>query len=188
MTEYINEIDFPHRMSLKLSLTSHHSSILLKLQDRLHASNPSEALRRLLELKSKQLLIRINPEILREIESLLGISVVREIIDGETFDDFVQWSLNQAIPILFDLIGTLEDPKVRLSLNQEQLIVASHLWRLSVLSEYKNGVSVQELAEFVRKPVQEVKEILFDLEMLGLVEKVKIISGGDVTWLAILNR
>ncbi len=188
MTERPDAMDFPQRISLKLSLAPRHSKILLKIQERLQISNPSETLRTLLELRAKHLLIRINDEVHQEIKSLLTIPIVREIIKGEDFNSFVEWSLNQAIPTLFDLIGTIEDPMVRLSLRHDQLKVAARLWQICMMPEYRNGIPIPDLAKNIQMDPQELRTILLELEMLGLVEKVKILSGGEVTWRIILNR
>lgn len=188
MTEELTSKDVPHRISLKLALTPRHSSLLLEIKERLKASSLSDALRKFLELRSKGLLVGINREIHREVENLLTLPLVKQVIEGESFDDFVRWSFDQVVPILFDLIGTIEDPQVRLALTKEQLEVASQLWRCTVLPEHANGVSVHELAAMMNGCVSDIQVVLQDLEMLGLVEKVKVVAGGEVTWRVILNR
>ncbi len=188
MSEEMIDDDYPKRISLKLNLSSRHVELLKSLQERLGTRNAAETLRRLLELKSKGLLVRINSEVQKEILYLLDLPPVKDEIKLRGIDDFVQWSLIEVIPRLYDLIGTIEDPKVRLSLSKRQLLVASQLWRLTLMKEYKNGVTAKELSMRCNLSLSEVEKILDELEFLGLIEKKRIVGGGEITWGVILNR
>ncbi len=159
-------------VTISTTFTGEHAKFIQELTERYQCTKPT-ALRIFMSQFLEGTMISVSRHLKNRIERLMSNPIIQKQYGIATFDEFVEYSLNQTIGQIQDAMNDLRDPAVQMMLDEDELEVARLLLRKCDMIENYGGIPVQELAMHVQMDEKYVKRILDSFMENGWVEKTK---------------
>ncbi len=155
-------------ISISTSFSGADAELIKQFAEKNQCSRPT-AVRLIIRQLASGLLVTLDPKLKERMEKLISHPRIREKYGFLDVKSFIEWAINKGMTRLTEELGTLRDPSVQMSLNEDELAVAKTLLMTSQDLEHYGGVTAETIAKKTGMEKTKVETILNEFVNNGWV-------------------
>ena len=159
--------DYNH-ISISTSFSGADAELIKEFARKNQCSRPT-AVRLIIRQLASGLIVTLDPKLKERIEKVISHPKIKEKYAFLGPKNFIEWAIQTGLARLTEELGTLRDPSVQMTLNENEKKVAKTLLMLSQELEFYGSVTAGVIAKKSGLDASVVKKILEDFVNNGWV-------------------